>query len=83
MCIGMCITMCVDFIITLNMIAVILFGFDIEIWLILALLCAPISFLKQMVSVIQLVLACQNLGTLDVIARSRQRYQHRTHTHTQ
>ena len=68
--------MCADFMISLNIIAVTLFGFDFGIWLILAVLCAPISFLKQMVSVIQLVVACQNLGTLDVIARSKQRDQH-------
>ena len=40
-------------------------------WYALAYLCAPLSFLKQVVSVVQLVVACQNLGSLDQVTRAR------------
>ena len=40
-------------------------------WQVLALVTFPISMLKQVVSVIQLIVACKNLGALDVVARSR------------
>lgn len=53
-----------------------LFGHSIGIWYILAGVSLPISFLKQVVSVVQLVAACRNLGALDVVARARQRDQH-------
>lgn len=53
-----------------------LFGHSIGMWYILAGVSLPISFLKQVVSLIQLVVACRNLGALDVVARARQRDQH-------
>ena len=37
----------------------------------LAVVTFPISMLKQVVSVIQLIAACRNLGALDVVARAR------------
>ena len=41
------------------------------VWQILAVVTFPISMLKQVVSVIQLIVACKNIGALDVVARSR------------
>ncbi len=43
------------------------------LWYVLAFVTAPISFLKQAVSVVQLVVACKNLGSLDAVARARQK----------
>ena len=57
---------------SLKHIAVNLFGFEVGMWCILAMVTAPISFLKQVVSVVQLVVACRDLGALDVVIRARQ-----------
>jgi len=51
-----------------------LFGYDAGVWPIMAVVTFPISFLKQMVSVLQLVVASQNIGGLDAAARSRQQH---------
>ena len=51
--------------------AVSLFGAEVGVWTLLAWLCFPISFLKQCVSVIQLIVACQNIGGLDIVQRGR------------
>jgi CDP-diacylglycerol--inositol 3-phosphatidyltransferase len=48
-----------------------LFGAEVGIWTLLALVCSPISFLKQCVSIVQLVVACQNLGGMDAAKRAR------------
>ena len=59
--------------------AVKVFGHSMEpigLMYMLVWITAPICFLKQVVSVIQLVVACRNLAALDVVARSRQREQH-------
>lgn len=45
------------------------------LWHILAALTLPISALKQLVSVLQLVVACRNLASLDVVARSKAKYE--------
>ena len=49
------------------------FGYHVGLWYLLAFITLPISFLKQMVSVVQLVVACKNLGGLDAVARVRQK----------
>ncbi|KAL5477250.1 hypothetical protein EMCRGX_G024019 [Ephydatia muelleri] len=41
------------------------------LWILLAVVSFPLSFLKQLISVIQLVAACRNLGSLDVAKRNR------------
>ena len=51
--------------------AVNVFGREVGVWQVLAVVTFPISMLKQVVSVIQLIVACKNLGALDVVARSR------------
>ena len=48
-----------------------MFGREVGMWQVLAVVTFPISMLKQVVSVIQLIVACKNLGALDVVARSR------------
>ena len=53
------------------MILVPFFGAEVGIWTLLAVICFPISFLKQCVSVVQLVVACQNLGGMDAAERVR------------
>ena len=47
------------------------FGRMVGVWQVLAVVTFPISMLKQVVSVIQLIVACKNIGALDVVARSR------------
>lgn len=59
---------------TLHTLTVSLFGYDTGVWPIMAVVTFPISFLKQMVSVLQLVVASQNIGALDAAARSRQQH---------
>lgn len=51
-------------------------GYEVGVWYIIAGVSLPISFLKQVVSVVQLVVACKNLGSLDAVARARQKEQH-------
>lgn len=51
--------------------AVSVFGYDIGMWTLMALLSFPFSFLKQCVSVVQLIVACQNIGGLDAVQRAR------------
>ena len=53
--------------------AVHIFGHVIGFWHALAIVTFPISFMKQVVSVIQLVEASQNIGALDVISRERKK----------
>lgn len=65
----------VRFCIFLSHYAVHLFGYQIGVWYVLAGVTLPISFLKQIVSVVQLVVACKNLGALDAVARAKQRAQ--------
>ena len=48
-------------------------GHSIGLWYILAGVTLPISFLKQVVSAVQLVVACKNLGGLDAVVRERNR----------
>ena len=64
-CVCVCVCLCVC------VCAVPVFGYEIGVWTIVAVLSFPISFLKQCVSVVQLVVACQNIGGLDVIKRAR------------
>lgn len=47
------------------------FGLTIGLWQMLAVVTFPISMLKQVVSVIQLIDACKDIGALDVVSRSR------------
>lgn len=47
------------------------FGLMFGVWQVLAVVTFPISILKQLVSVIQLIVACKNIGALDVVARAR------------
>ena len=51
--------------------AVSLFGYEVGLWAVLAVVSFPISFLKQCVSVLQLIVACQNIAALDVVQRAR------------
>ena len=51
--------------------AVTVFGSEVGVWTVVAVVSFPISFLKQCVSVVQLVVACQNIGALDSIQRAR------------
>ena len=51
--------------------AVTVFGSEVGVWAVMAVVSFPISFLKQCVSVVQLVVACQNIGALDSIQRAR------------
>ena len=53
--------------------AVHIFGHVIGFWYVLAIVTFPISFMKQVVSVVQLVAASQNIGALDVISRERKK----------
>ena len=48
-----------------------LLGYEVGVWGLLAILTFPISFLKQCVSVLQLVVACKNIAALDEVQRSR------------
>ena len=47
------------------------FGLMVGMWQVLAVVTFPISMLKQVISVIQLVIACKNIGALDAVARAR------------
>ena len=60
-----------------------LFGHSFGLTYMLLWITAPICFLKQAVSVVQLVVACRNLAALDAMARSRQRKQHSISRDTQ
>ena len=53
------------------------FGYQVGLCVVLAVLTFPISFLKNVVSVIQLVVAVKNIVALDVIERARRREQSR------
>ena len=46
-------------------------GYEVGVWTLMAVLTFPISFLKQCVSVVQLVVACQNIAVLDSSIRAR------------
>ena len=62
----MCMCVCYAF-----MYAVSVFGYEIGVWTLLALLSFPLSFLKQCVSVAQLIVACLNIRGLDAVQRAR------------
>ena len=46
-------------------------GYKVAVWTLVAITTFPLSFLKQCVSVLQLVVACQNIAALDVMQRAR------------
>lgn len=54
-------------------VAVSVFGYEVGLWYFLAVVTFPVSLLKQAVSLIQLVVACQNIGALDVATRRKQK----------
>ena len=63
--------MCIICVCYAFMYAVSVFGSEVGVWTLLAILSFPISFLKQCVSVVQLIVACQNIGGLDAVERVR------------
>lgn len=52
------------------------FGYEVGCWVLLAIICFPISFLKQVVSVVQMVVAFKNIAALDVVERAKQTRDH-------
>ena len=51
--------------------AVPFFGFQLGIYLVMSIILLPISFLKQVVSVIQLVVAAKDIAAFDQLKRAR------------
>ena len=51
--------------------AVTILGYEVGAWHIIATVTFPVSFLKQVVSVIQLVVASGNIGVLDTNKRAK------------
>ena len=51
------------------------FGYEIGLWHVVAVVTFPVSFLKQVVSLVQLVVASQNIGVLDSSRREKNRKQ--------
>ncbi len=51
--------------------AVTLLGYEVGAWHVVAVVTFPISFLKQVVSVVQLIVASRNIGVLDVNKRTK------------
>ncbi len=60
MCVCVCVCVVVSF-----------FGYQVGIWIVISILTGPICVLKQLVSVMQLIAACRNLGGLDSVQRAR------------
>ena len=51
------------------------FGYEIGLWHVVAVMTFPVSFLKQVVSLVQLVVASQNIGVFDANERKKNRKQ--------
>ncbi len=47
-----------------------LFGYQVGFWVLLAILTAPISVIKNLISVLQLVVAARNIVGLDLVERA-------------
>ena len=50
-------------------------GYEIGLWHVVAVVTFPVSFLKQVVSLVQLVVASQNIGVFDSNERMKSRKQ--------
>ena len=61
---------------TILSVVVEIFGFQVGSWHIIAALSFPISAMKQIVSVVQMVTAMSELASADVVTRAHQRDQH-------
>lgn len=48
-------------------------GYQIGVWHLVAVATFPLSFLKQVVSLVQLLVACGNIGALDQSRRTKAR----------
>ncbi|XP_064391599.1 CDP-diacylglycerol--inositol 3-phosphatidyltransferase-like [Halichondria panicea] len=50
------------------------FGYEVGAWYLVAIVTFPVSFLKQVVSVVQLIVASQNIGVLDANSRANKEH---------
>ncbi len=59
---------------TIPLSTVTVFGYEVGAWHLVAIVTFPVSFLKQVVSVVQLIVASQNIGVLDANSRANKEH---------